>query len=192
MRGRPNSHVTRGHLRPSEEIFSVNAEDSESASLFACRKTRRKGMCPNRKTYDYDFCNALDADLDGATSSYETCRRAYVDALTELRVPFIVKQQWIMGAIGGFDSHEFHVPAVCGEDSCPDPVTGEPIPSLEIVHIFLLGDKYTTQIGATYVGADGARRSIQMCSFGMGTERTVSAFFEAQLARSEEPAWSWR
>jgi len=41
-RGRSNSHVTRGHLGPSEEFFSVNTKDFESAPLFACRKTRRK------------------------------------------------------------------------------------------------------------------------------------------------------
>ena len=72
--GRPNSHVTKGHLETRRENCSANTEVFESPSRFACRKSRRTGrrsrvglfrrgnphrigrMCPNRRTYG--FCDA--------------------------------------------------------------------------------------------------------------------------------------
>jgi prolyl-tRNA synthetase len=50
---------------------------------------------------------------------------------------------------------------------------------IEVGNIFKLGTKYTTALGATYLGEDGERHPIVMGSYGIGLGRNVACVVEA-------------
>ncbi len=109
-----------------------------------------------------------------------------------MRIPFHIVNQEDMGAIGGHKSNEFHVLVEVGEDTYIDK-HGEEHNSLEAAHIFLLGDHYTKNIKATYTTKEGKNELVQMCSFGFGIERAVSAYIESHFERKggDIVHWSW-
>jgi prolyl-tRNA synthetase len=49
---------------------------------------------------------------------------------------------------------------------------------IEVGQVFYLGTKYSTAMGASYLGADGAQRPIEMGCYGIGITRTVAAAIE--------------
>jgi prolyl-tRNA synthetase len=49
---------------------------------------------------------------------------------------------------------------------------------IEVGQIFFLGTKYSTAMGATFLGADGVQRPIEMGCYGIGNTRTVAAAVE--------------
>ncbi|MHB8458526.1 MAG: proline--tRNA ligase [Candidatus Limnocylindrales bacterium] len=65
-------------------------------------------------------------------------------------------------------------------DACPN--CGSPVilrNGIEVGNIFKLGTKYTTALGATYLGEDGAAHPIVMGSYGIGLGRNVACIVEA-------------
>jgi prolyl-tRNA synthetase len=55
----------------------------------------------------------------------------------------------------------------------------ELIQAVEVGHIFKLGRKYTTVLGVTVLGPDGAAITPVMGSYGIGVERAIAAIAEA-------------
>jgi prolyl-tRNA synthetase len=49
---------------------------------------------------------------------------------------------------------------------------------IEVGQVFYLGTKYSTAMGANFLGADGAQRPIEMGCYGIGITRTVAAAIE--------------
>jgi len=49
---------------------------------------------------------------------------------------------------------------------------------IEVGQVFYLGTKYSTAMGATFLGADGAERPLEMGCYGIGITRTVAAAIE--------------
>ncbi len=49
---------------------------------------------------------------------------------------------------------------------------------IEVGQVFYLGTKYSTAMGASFLGADGAQRPIEMGCYGIGITRTVAAAIE--------------
>ena len=49
---------------------------------------------------------------------------------------------------------------------------------IEVGHVFHLGTKYSEAMGATFLGADGQERPIEMGCYGLGITRTVAAAIE--------------
>jgi prolyl-tRNA synthetase len=49
---------------------------------------------------------------------------------------------------------------------------------IEVGQVFYLGTKYSQAMGATFLGADGASRPIEMGCYGIGITRTVAAAIE--------------
>jgi prolyl-tRNA synthetase len=49
---------------------------------------------------------------------------------------------------------------------------------IEVGHVFYLGTKYSRPMGATFLGADGQERPIEMGCYGIGITRTVAAAIE--------------
>ena len=49
---------------------------------------------------------------------------------------------------------------------------------IEVGQVFFLGTKYSKPMGATYLGADGQERPIEMGCYGIGITRTVAAAIE--------------
>jgi prolyl-tRNA synthetase len=68
----------------------------------------------------------------------------------------------------------------------PDPTAGEPLrigKAVEIGHIFKLGRKYTTSMGASVLNRDGKETTPIMGSYGIGIERILTAAIESSAAR---------
>jgi len=105
------------------------------------------------------------------------------------------------GTIGGKESHEFMILADSGEDTiliCPkckwaaNIEVGEKYKfcpkckrklikekSVEVGHIFKLGEKYSKVMGANFVDKDGKRKSIVMGCYGIGLERLMAVIVES-------------
>jgi prolyl-tRNA synthetase len=49
---------------------------------------------------------------------------------------------------------------------------------IEVGQVFYLGTKYSTAMGATFLGSDGAERPLEMGCYGIGITRTVAAAIE--------------
>jgi prolyl-tRNA synthetase len=49
---------------------------------------------------------------------------------------------------------------------------------IEVGQVFYLGTKYSAAMGATFLGADGAERPLEMGCYGIGITRTVAAAIE--------------
>ncbi len=65
-------------------------------------------------------------------------------------------------------------------DGCP--TCGAPVVlrnGIEVGNIFKLGTRYTTALGATYLGEDGLAHPIVMGSYGIGVGRAVACIVEA-------------
>ena len=65
-------------------------------------------------------------------------------------------------------------------DACPrcDGGTVAEHRGIEVGQVFFLGTKYSKPMGATYLGADGQERPIEMGCYGIGVTRTVAAAIE--------------
>ena len=69
---------------------------------------------------------------------------------------------------------------VVAGDPCPRCDAGrmEQWRGIEVGHVFKLGTKYSTSLGATYLDADGKEQTIFMGCYGIGIGRTVAAAIE--------------
>jgi prolyl-tRNA synthetase len=67
-----------------------------------------------------------------------------------------------------------------GGDPCPRCQGGVFVEhrGIEVGQVFYLGTKYSEAMGATYLGADGVTRPIEMGCYGIGITRTVAAAIE--------------
>jgi len=65
-------------------------------------------------------------------------------------------------------------------DACPrcDEGAFESHRGIEVGQVFYLGTKYSRPMGATFLGADGQERPIEMGCYGIGITRTVAAAIE--------------
>jgi len=128
--------------------------------------------------------------------------------------PYLRRVAGDTGAIGGTASHEYHVLAdigqdrlrVCGEchrghnlevdtrtrlEDCPVCSGAHPLQEskgIEVAHTFLLGDKYSSAMGAKYVGLDGKPSNMVMGCYGIGVSRLMAAAVEA-LSTEKELRW---
>lgn len=153
---------------------------------------------------------SFDVDRDCAIRSYEQMRGIYKDLLDTIGVPY-VEVQADTGDMGGSLSHEFQYPAGVGEDlivTCPKctyssnvelclDVTQCPnckFPKLkisqgiEVAHTFLLDDKYTKVMGATYLQTTGKPAPLIMGCYGIGITRLIAASVEC-LSHDNEIRW---
>lgn len=114
--------------------------------------------------------------------------------------------------MGGNLSHEYHLPATIGDDTlarcvacghatnkemllptaaaCPEcqATDLELTQGIEVGHTFLLGDKYSSLLGANVVLDDGTVQPLTMGCYGIGITRTIAASIEV-LASETEIRW---
>lgn len=154
-------------------------------------ETRPRGGLLRTREFTMHDLYSFDRDLKCACESYRLIRQAYEATLSEVGLPFVVREQADMGSIGGDCSHEFHVPADIGEDGFENPNSGDRVRTLEVAHIFMLGDKYSKPAAATFVDKDGQSKNVYMCSFGLGIERTIAAYVEVFHEPNKDLLWSW-
>ncbi len=141
---------------------------------------------------------SFDKDTAGLDKNYQAMYEAYHRIFKRCGLDFLA-QEADSGVMGGNVSHEFMVPAPSGEDvvlACPACkfskvfVEGaeqvcpkckgklEKLNTIEIGHIFKLGTKYTSTLGANFLDAQGKLQPIIMGCYGIGVSRLIAAIIE--------------
>jgi len=141
---------------------------------------------------------SFDQDEEGLDKSYCIMFEAYNRIFKRCGLDFLSVEA-DPGVMGGNVSHEFMVPASCGEDVvlvCPKCKTSrsfkddieqscakcnakvEKVNSIEVGHIFKLGTKYSSVLGAQFLDAKGVLNPVIMGCYGIGVSRLVSAIIE--------------
>jgi len=142
---------------------------------------------------------SFDKDQAGLEKNYENMLGAYKRIFQRLGLNFLAVEA-DSGVMGGSVSHEFMVPAKEGEDLvlvCPKCNKALPfkeekkleicpgcktelnkVNTLEVGHIFQLGTKYSSSLGANFVDDKGQIQPIIMGCYGIGVSRLISAIIE--------------
>ncbi|XP_014674558.1 PREDICTED: probable proline--tRNA ligase, mitochondrial isoform X2 [Priapulus caudatus] len=168
----------------------------------------RFGLLRGKEFYMKDMYS-FDASEESAKETYEAVCEAYANLFQKLKLTY-VKVLGTTGNIGGSVSHEFHLPASIGEDalylcqkcsyqanaevldagvvnpacpSCGDSLRSTP--GIEVGHTFLLGTKYSSTFGASYLNRHGKPNLLQMGCFGLGVSRILAAAVEVLSTNSE-------
>ncbi len=142
---------------------------------------------------------SFDKDEAGLNKNYSLMLEAYKNIFRRCGLDFLVVEA-DSGVMGGKVSHEFMVPAKDGEDivlSCPTCKIMLPhkdgveeslchkckgklnkVNAIEVGHIFQLGTKYTSSLGAKFIDEQGKFNDIIMGCYGIGVSRLISAVIE--------------
>lgn len=153
---------------------------------------------------------SFDKDFESAEQTYHKVNQAYLSLFEKLQVPY-VKVLAAAGIMGGSISHEYHFLSQIGEDrilkckGCGSTFNEEFLETsnncqqckstdfeegkgMEIGHTFLLGDKYSKPLGATYLTTKGKPANMIMGCYGIGVTRMVAASLEC-LSTENELRW---
>jgi len=141
---------------------------------------------------------SFDKDEQGLDKNYKAMYEAYKRIFKRCGLEILTTEA-DPGIMGGSVSHEYMARACDGEDlvlSCPKcksvevfkgqekdicvkcGVKMEKINTIEVGHIFKLGTKYSSVLGANFLGADGKLKPIIMGCFGIGVSRLIPAIIE--------------
>ncbi len=141
---------------------------------------------------------SFDRDEQGLDKNYQAMYEAYKRIFKRCGLDILITEA-DSGVMGGKVSHEFMVPAKDGEDvvlvcpqcksagafkegekeDCPKcAVKLDKLNSIEVGHIFKLGTKYTSVLGANFLDAQGKLQPIIMGCYGIGVSRLVSSIIE--------------
>jgi prolyl-tRNA synthetase len=141
---------------------------------------------------------SFDRDEEGLEKSYRQMYNAYNRIFKRCGL-WHLSVEADSGVMGGNVSHEFMVPAECGEDlvmycpACqlPSPFKAETAPvctkcggqlekknTIEVGHIFKLGTKYSAVLGAQYLDSKGSLKPVVMGCYGIGVSRLVATVIE--------------
>lgn len=155
----------------------------------------------------------FDVSPESAARTYAEVNDAYDKILQSINVPF-VKCEADTGIMGGSMSHEYHFPAGIGEDNlkictkcglatneelssirkCSGDCSEDKIESsmgIEVAHTFLLNDKYSKILGASYINAEGVTTPLIMGCYGIGISRIIPAALEV-LSTETELRWPFK
>ena len=140
---------------------------------------------------------SFDADEAGLKKNYEIMHEAYKRIFKRCGLDCLSVEA-DSGVMGGKVSHEFMVPAACGEDVvlvCPKCRKAAPfreektlcplckaemekVNTIEVGHIFQLGTKYSASLGASFLDAKGQLNPVIMGCYGIGVSRLVATIIE--------------
>lgn len=141
---------------------------------------------------------SFDKDNEGLQENYKAMHEAYLKIFARCGLDILAVEA-DSGVMGGSVSHEFMVPAASGEDSvlvCPKCRLTKPfkednrescpkckaeldkVNTVEVGHIFQLGTKYTSLLGANFLDAQGKQNPIIMGCYGIGVSRLIAAIIE--------------
>lgn len=153
----------------------------------------------------------FDLDLEAAQKTYEEVNEQYSKIFKHLKIPYD-KIRADTGVMGGNTSHEYHLLTSIGEDHivkcttcsravnkelcnkdgkiCDKCETGnlEKHEGIEIGHTFILEDKYSKALNATYLSKNGKPVVLQMGCYGIGVTRLIAACIEL-LSTENEIRW---
>ena len=140
---------------------------------------------------------SFDADEEALDKNYSIMHEAYKRIFKRCGLDCLSVEA-DSGVMGGKVSHEFMVPAVCGEDivlvclkcklakpfqegkiNCPQCGSElEQVNTIEVGHIFKLGAKYSASLGANFLDAKGVLSPVIMGCYGIGVSRLVATIIE--------------
>jgi prolyl-tRNA synthetase len=141
---------------------------------------------------------SFDRDEAGLDKNYKAMYDAYQRIFKRCGLQILVTEA-DPGVMGGNVSHEFMVPAKDGEDVvlvCPQcksaktfkegekedcakcAVKMDKLNTIEVGHIFKLGTKYSSILGANFLDAQGRLKPIIMGCYGIGVSRLISGIVE--------------
>lgn len=151
----------------------------------------------------------FDLDEASARETYEKVNEQYEKLFRRLEVPF-EKIAADTGLMGGKTSHEYHILTSIGEDQivqcrkcsrtvnkelclesgkiCKNCEQLETHLGIEIGHTFILEDKYSKTLNATYLNKTGKPVPLQMGCYGIGVTRLIAASIE-KMSREQEIRW---
>lgn len=154
----------------------------------------------------------FDTTIEKAKETYDIVNGSYEKLFKQINVPFC-KVSGDTGIMGGSLSHEYHFAADIGEDvllncskcgfncnkellcknTCPTCQSTDlkMTHGIEIAHTFVLEDKYTKPLKATYLMANGKPSPLIMGCYGIGVTRLVAAGLEV-LSLENELRWPFR
>jgi prolyl-tRNA synthetase len=141
---------------------------------------------------------SFDADEAGLDKNYKTIFNAYNRIFKRCGLNILTTEA-DSGVMGGKVSHEFMAPAKDGEDivlvcqkcktarpfkgegehKCPEcNLVLDKINTIEVGHIFKLGTKYSSVLGANFIDANGKQQPIIMGCYGIGVSRLIPTIIE--------------
>jgi len=141
---------------------------------------------------------SFDTEEVGLDENYKAMYNAYNRIFKRCGLDFLTTEA-DSGVMGGEVSHEFMAPAKDGEDivllcqkcksakpakeagnnSCPKcNVSLEKINTIEVGHIFKLGTKYSSVLGANFIDCQGQQKPIIMGCYGIGVSRLIPTIIE--------------
>ena len=141
---------------------------------------------------------SFDTDEAGLDKNYQLMFEAYKRIFKRCGLNALLTEA-DSGVMGGKVSHEFMVAAKEGEDTvlfCPAcssvksfkegdkencakcGKSADKVNAIEVGHIFKLGTKYSSVLGAKFLDAQGKLQDIIMGCYGIGVSRMVSAIIE--------------
>lgn len=152
----------------------------------------------------------FDTDLIKARETYDAVNEQYAKIMKELNVPY-VKIDADTGNMGGKVSHEYHLITHIGEDSiitcskCSKSINKELAKDekictkcdsnclehqqgIEIAHTFILEDRYSKPLKATFLNNKGKAEILQMGCYGIGITRLIASCIEI-LSHENEIRW---
>ena len=141
---------------------------------------------------------SFDRDEAGLDKNYKAMYDAYGRIFKRCGLDILTTEA-DSGVMGGEESHEYMAPAKEGEDAvltCP--ICGKALPfkeggkdtcdkcavkldkvnCIEVGHIFKLGTKYSSSLGANFLDCHGKLQPIIMGCYGIGVSRLISSIIE--------------
>ncbi|XP_067632995.1 probable proline--tRNA ligase, mitochondrial isoform X2 [Eurosta solidaginis] len=151
----------------------------------------------------------FDRDVQLSLQTYNEVNAAYDTLFRQLEVPF-VKVEAATGMMGGSVSHEYHYITPTGEDQlmlCDNcgfaanveicnaeicrrckSASLQYVRGIEVAHTFVLKDKYSRPLKATFLQDNGKPEYLVMGCYGIGISRLVAAAVEV-LSTEKELRW---
>ncbi len=153
---------------------------------------------------------SFDMNLEKARETYDAVNNQYAKIFKELEIPY-TKVEADTGNMGGNVSHEYHLISPIGEDSivtcrkCSKSVNKELTEDgkvctdcdencieneqgIEIAHTFILEERYSKPLKATFLNNKGKPEVLQMGCYGIGITRLVASCIEI-LSTEKEIKW---
>jgi len=141
---------------------------------------------------------SFDTEESGLDKNYKAMYNAYTRIFKRCGLNILTTEA-DSGVMGGNVSHEFMAPAGDGEDLvllCPECKSVKPlkeageqncpkcnaplekINTIEVAHIFKLGTKYSSVLGANFIDCQGQQKPITMGCYGIGVSRLIPTIIE--------------
>ena len=175
---------------------------------------RSRGFLLRGKSFDMFDAYSFGKDKQDLDVEYDRMKQAYLEIFDTLGLNvFPVGAD--SGSIGGAKSEEFMMLSDIGEDTVfYDSKTGkafnkelldredhkqyllenygiedvehlEEKRTVELGHIFQLGDKYSKSMNATYIDSNGKEQNFVMGCYGIGVSRTLATIYENAIVQKD-------